>query len=207
MTTIYVTDKTTLPERRFADFYPTEKTLIRAALAEFCPPTAAAILDIGPGDGRWGQLARLRTGGAALVGVDLRPLARPAGFTAWHTADFMTWPGPAESFDLIVSNPPYHIAEKIIRRAWGMLADGGTMIMLLRLAFQAGTGRAGGLWQDCPLTSVGVCSRRPSFYDGGTNGTDYGVFCWVKGKGTPGRWSTVLINYERDRGEVSYESL
>lgn len=200
MTTIYVTDKTKLPARAAFDHYATEPDLIRAALTISPLFGTNSILDIAAGDGRWGIEAQRQTGAAHLVGVDVRPLPAPPGFNEWYTADFLEWE-PAQQFDLIVSNPPYYLAEKIIRRAWEMLTYYGEMIMLLRLAFQAGVNRSNGLWQDCPLKAVGVCARRPSFYDNGTNGTDYGIFYWQKGpgQGKPGRWDTVLISHERER--------
>lgn len=201
MTTIYVTNKDNLPARRLADVYSTERTLVRAALARFAPPRADSILDIGAGDGRWGQLALAHYAGKCkplVHGVELRLLPRPTGFYWWYRgSSFLLWKAP-RPFDLIISNPPYYLAEAIIRRAWGILESGGVMIMLLRLAFQAGIGRAADLWQKCPLLTVGICSRRPSFYGGGTNGTDYGIFHWVKGQGTPGQWQAILIDHQRE---------
>lgn len=196
MTTIYISDKEKLPERKAFDLYATEWNLIRAALGTFAPKQAFSILDIAAGDGRWGIEAQRLTKPTCLIGVDVRPLPQPSGFSEWYTADFLEW-NPARPVDLIVSNPPYRFAERIIRHAWDMLSDGGTMIMLLRLAFQAGVKRGRGLWQDCPLVSVGVCSLRPSFYGGGTNGTDYGIYHWIKGQGTPGRWDAMRINHQR----------
>lgn len=203
MTTIYVGDKTTLPARAPFDLYATEPDLIRAALSISPLFGVESILDIAAGDGRWGIAAQQRTRAAHLVGVDIRPLTAPAGFSEWHTADFLKWETD-QQFDLIVSNPPYRYAEKIVRRAWGMLTYHGEMIMLLRLSFQAGMKRNAGLWRDCPLKTVGVCSRRPSFYGGGTNGTDYGIFHWQKGpgQGKPGEWSSVLLSHERSKNIV-----
>lgn len=198
MTTIYVTGPAQLPRRSNADFYPTERTLIRAALDKFAPLDSSQILDIGAGDGRWGRIAREITGAETIVGVEKRQLPCPASFTDWYTADYLKW-RDLRYFDLIVSNPPYRIAEAVIRKAWQDLMPGGTMIMLLRLAFQAGVARSMGLWAEMPPVCVGVCSRRPSFYGGGTNGTDYGIYVWRKGQGTPGQWETVLIEYERDQ--------
>lgn len=202
MTTIYISDKTKLPARAEFDFYPTELNLIRAALAQFVPARADSILDIGAGDGRWGMEAQQRTRAKYLAGIDIRSLPKPSGFSEWVTGDFLSWQ-PARQFDLIVSNPPYHLAEPIIRKAYDLLNLDGTMVMLLRLAFQAGVSRARSLWQDCPPLTVGVCSRRPSFYGNGTNGTDYGLFHWIKGQGTPGQWKTILISYERETSKDS----
>ena len=202
MTTIYVRQTDSLPARREAEFYPTERPLIYAALNYFSP-AANSILDIGAGDGRWGQIAAELSGASRLTGVDIRRLPRPSGFTDWFTGDFLTWQRPAGGFfDLIVSNPPYNIAEAVIYRAWEMLAPGGMMLMLLRLAFMAGIDRFRRLWAEIPPATVGVLSRRPSFYGGGTNGTDYGVYCWRKTEsgepaGRPRRWETALIYYER----------
>lgn len=201
MTTIYVSDKTKLPARKNADLYPTEKTLIDAALKHVLPIDTRGIktiLDIGAGDGRWGQLAyKACYQPETLVGVEKRPTEKPAGFTDWYVGDFLTWKSPYQ-YDLIVSNPPYSVAEKVIRRGWDMLNEDGYMVMLLRLAFQAGIDRFNNLWKEIPPVMVAVSARRPSFYGGGTNGTDYGVYLWHKGPKTFDGWVTTLFNYERE---------
>lgn len=203
MTTIYIGDKASLPKRIHFDHYPTERNLINVALETFRPSKANSILDIGAGDGRWGDMAQCLTTAQQLTGIDIRPLPKPTGFTDWYTADFLSWQS-ALPYDLIVSNPPYHIAEAVIWQAWSMLAAKGTMIMLLRLAFQAGIQRYQTLWRQLSPVTVGICSRRPSFYGGGTNGTDYGIYVWRKDEqgrnlGNIRQWQTVLLMYDREK--------
>lgn len=202
MTTIYVDKDKGLPERKSHDLYETERNLIVAAYENEFLLHHETILDIGAGDGRWGEEAKWIIKNCHLTGVEINPeREKPLGFAKWNTCDFLTWK-TEQKFDLIVSNPPYYKAEEIIRKAWEMLGVGGQMIMLLRLAFQSGAGRYDGLWNEIYPYQVKVCSRRPSFYGGGTNGTDYGVYYWQKnpsGKpvGRPRQWVTKLLNYDR----------
>lgn len=207
MTTVYVDDKDKLPERHKNDLYVTERNLIRAAYDAFVHTAVNRCLDIGAGDGRWGKVLHETQPMAHLTGVELEDQPDP-GFDSWYgKTDFLEWGEKStnqmtDGFDLIVSNPPYFIAEPIIRVAWELLVPGGQMIMLLRLAFQASIGRYENLWNDIWPEEVAVCSRRPSFYGGGTNGTDYGLFFWEKDDwgnpvGAPRMWITSLINYDR----------
>lgn len=218
MTTIYVTDKEKLPKREESDHYPTELDLVKQALKNWVlamqERPVDSILDIGAGSGRWGQQARLLTNAQKLVGVDIRELHQPEAFTHWITEDFLNWSKPfarnqeslnqehwdGQPFDLIVSNPPYKFAGEILETIFerGMLNKHGSIVMLLRLAFQASISRYESLWYDHPPVKVGVCSRRPSFYDRSTNGTDYGVFYWKQGEGTPRCWETFLLLHDRD---------
>lgn len=208
MTTIYVTKDTTLPERRAYELYPTERNLIRAAFSHR-PGKVATILDAGAGDGQWGMVAREFYPQAIIDGVEIRDLPKPAGFDGWYCCDFLTFQ-PASLYDLIISNPPYgpevggvSTAERFVRHSWNLVAPGGTMIFLLRLAFQAGVDRYKGLWFDLPLWKSLICSRRPSFYDRGTNGTDYSIYIWRKKAdgqplGVSRRWFTELLIYDRE---------
>jgi SAM-dependent methyltransferase len=196
-------DRTKPPERHEHDEYITERNLIRAAIDFLGPTRGSRILDIGAGDGRWGQITAAKLEAKEVVGVDIRKLDKPLGFTEWHqNRDFLTFETD-RPFDMIVSNPPYYCAEEIIRRAWGMLAPGGHMVMLLRMAFQTGVERYNNLWSQLHPHTVAVCSRRPSFYGGGTNRTEFSIFYWGKGwdgypLGSPRRWNTYLLLHERD---------
>lgn len=205
MTSIYIREGTVLPERIEHDVYETEPTLIEAALRHRPLPRANSVLDIGAGDGRWGLHAFAVTWATVLHGVDIRDLPAPPVFTGWYpNQDFLTWEA-SRTYDLVVSNPPYAFAEKIVRKAWSLLNPGGAMVMLLRLAFLEGVERHNGLWVDIPLTEVAVCSRRPSFYGGGkTNGTCFGLFFWDKNEqgepvGNPRSWKMSLLHYERSK--------
>lgn len=204
MTTIYVDKDTVLPERKENDLYSTEFNLVRAAVGRFAPLDATSVLDIGAYDGRWGIIAAEKTGAVIVAGVEIMDMPKPDGYTHWAAnQDYLEWEAPF-GFNLIVSNPPYNIAERIIRKAWSELLPGGTMIMLLRLAFQASVMRYHGLWSEIFPHTVAVCSRRPSFYGGGTNGTDYGIYVWKKYSdgvpvGSPRAWDVELLLYERDK--------
>ena len=209
MTTVYVSDKDKLPERHKNDLYVTEKNLIRAAYEEFVTEYVNRCLDVGAGDGRWGNVLLEYQPGAELTGVEIEDVPVNDAFDFWHTnTDYLEWAEDSRNndddggYDLIVSNPPYYIAEPILRASWEILVPGGQMIFLLRLAFQASQGRYHGLWNDLYPKEVAVCSRRPSFYGGGTNGTDYGIFVWEKDDwgnpvGASRMWITSLINYDR----------
>lgn len=214
MTSIYIKDGTELPERDPNDEYRTERTLIRAALWGQVHGYYSTILDVGAGsDARWGVEARhllLNEDEIVVDGVEIQDYPKPTELfdrDGWYpNQDFLTWNEPY-GYDLVVSNPPYKYAEGIVRKAWEHLNPDGAMVMLLRLAFQASVGRYESLWKELPPSKVGVCSRRPSFYGGGTNGDDYAVYYWYKDseghcKGYPRQWKTFLLNYERDSTNV-----
>jgi hypothetical protein len=211
LTTIYVDNRDDLPDRIKDDVYVTEKNLIRAAYEEFITGPVSNVLDAGAGDGRWGSLLLEYVPTATLTGVELRSVEQPSEFDIWHNkTSFLDWaPLQTQCYDLVVSNPPYKFAEEFVRLSWDLLVPGGQMLFLLRLAFQASKKRYEGLWSEIWPTEVAVCSLRPSFYGGGTNGTDYGVYYWEKDEttekpvGAPRLWVTSLLLHERDDdGEV-----
>lgn len=95
-----------------------------------------------------------------------------------------------ERFSLIITNPPYRLAETFVRRSLPLLAPGGILALLLRLGFLEGQARAR-LHATFPC-DVHPLSRRPSFTgDGSTDATAYAWLVWG-GLGRPlagaGRW-------------------
>lgn len=202
MATIFVSNKDALPKRKEHDFYETERSLINAVIQEYGIVNAKRILDIGAGDGRWGDIAASVNLPYILHGIDIRELPKPPGYTSWFTADFLTWDSPG-NYDLIVSNPPYKHAEKFVWKAWSLLSKNGTIIFLLPLDFMSSAERHEGLWKKLPPYEVGVLSRRPSFYGGRTSGTNYAIYVWKSDNqgyyiGKPLTWRTGLLMYERE---------
>lgn len=77
--------------------------------------------------------------------------------------------------DIIITNPPYSLAQEFVTKA---LREADVVIMLLRLGFLESMKRWQ-WWQDNPLCSLMVLSKRPSFTDDGkTDGSGYAWFIW-----------------------------
>jgi hypothetical protein len=164
--------------------------------AYYTPDDVAArcvsVLDVDPttvlephvGGGAFARAVRLRWPGAKLIGVDADPSA--AGLDVCderHVSDFLAWQ-PAVKPSLIVGNPPYADAEAHVRAALAMVAFGGRVAFLLRLAFLEGKKRSA-FWDQNPPSALHVLSARPSFTGGGTDSCAYALFVW--GGDTGGR--------------------
>ena len=127
---------------------------------------------------------------ATLTGVELQHGSCGPAATVEHTGqfklcrgtDFLPWPvfaNPAE-FDLIVTNPPYSLAEEFVRKTVTLLTDRGVAMFLLRLGFLASQKRLP-LWtKDVRLRRLGVLTQRPSFIGGTDVKTDYGWFVFSR---------------------------
>ena len=155
--------------------------------------------DEGPGLG-WVLEPSVGGGSFARACRDLWPSNRVNGIDADHNApgrwacdvfeiaDFLALPAPVDPDyppRLIIGNPPYRNAEAHIRQALDIVAPGGHVVFLLRLAMLEGQARRA-LWAEHPPKRVLVLSRRPSFTGGGTDSAAYGVFVWRCGfVGTP----------------------
>lgn len=176
-----ITTKLLAPRKR-RDWYPTHRRDVRLALGMLPPwlnPTR--ILDPGAGTGVWGDVARERWPQARIVGAELSTEPPTAAYDAWRHGDFLTMPF-YERFDLVIGNPPYNIAEDMIRRSLDLIADGDFCVQLLRLGFLESLSRAKGLFREHPPLKVGVYAKRPSFQeDQRTDATAYAAFCWMKG--------------------------
>ena len=178
---IIQTTKQLRPRDEF-DYYPTPQPFADAALG-LLPRLSdrPAVLDPGAGAGVYGRAVRQQYPKAFIVGAELRGIMGTPCYNTWYRGDVLTLT-PRPAFDLVIGNPPYGIAEDLVRFGLASLIPGGQLIFLLRLAFLEGQARGEGLWQEFPPRLVGVLSKRPSFTGNSkTDSTAYAYFCWEKG--------------------------
>jgi hypothetical protein len=81
---------------------------------------------------------------------------------------------------LVIGNPPFREAERHIAAALNLLRDGDRLVFLLRLNFLGSLDRVR-FWRSNRPAWVRTLVPRPSFTGGGTDGTEYAIFCWKKG--------------------------
>lgn len=82
-------------------------------------------------------------------------------------------------FDLVVSNPPFSLAQEFVERASAFCKPTGTVCFLMLLQF-LGSSKRKELFDAYPVASVDVIRPRPSFAsDGSTDAREYAVFRWI----------------------------
>ena len=141
-----------------------------------------SILEPGCGGGAFLRAARKTWPRADLRGVDLAPACRGPGLVGRMDLFSLTW-----SYEMILGNPDFGCAEKIVRHCLGLLSPGGYLAFLLRLNMLGGLGRAS-LYAEHPLWLFQPIAGRPSFTaDGKTDSSDYGLFVWREGHTGPGK--------------------
>ena len=94
--------------------------------------------------------------------------------------DFMD-ADPIITFDVIIGNPPFSLAQEFIDKSLSLLNPGGKLIFLLRTNFLESKKRFE-WWQDKLPTRLYVLSSRPSFTGKGTDATSYSWFIWEKSR-------------------------
>jgi hypothetical protein len=170
-------------ERHEKDFYETP-AWVTSALLEHAAGICAAerILEPCAGNGailhemqgRWGMR------NSKYTAVEIREEARDE--LEYHTdevhiADFLTWQ-PTGEYDLIITNPPFSIAQQIMERCFEIADGKATFAMLLPLSFM-GADKRYDFWQKHTPSDLYVISHRPSFTGGsGTDNAVYGWFVW-----------------------------
>ena len=92
--------------------------------------------------------------------------------------NFLTW-GPSNKFKTILTNPPFNLAESIIKKSIQDIEFGNEVIMLLRLNF-LGSEKRRRFWNNYPAKKIYALSKRPRFIRSGDS-TEYGWFVWQKG--------------------------
>jgi len=107
-------------------------------------------------------------------GKELRALTRDVIIRPFEDFNVPSW-------DLIVGNPPYSLAQAHAEHALGLLAQGGYLAFLLRQSFFGSYKRAVSIWTNTPLRYFWPIGQRPSFIEGANDNSEYGVFVWQKG--------------------------
>jgi hypothetical protein len=96
-------------------------------------------------------------------------------------ADYLKCAGCTDSFDVIITNPPFNLAREIIEKALKDVKDNGFVIMLLRLNFFGGKLRKD-MWKAQLPKYAFVHNKRLSFTDDKkTDSIEYMHCVWQKG--------------------------
>lgn len=160
-------------KRRPLDDYPTPEWVIRA----IAPHVAGAtVLD--PCCGAGAVLDVFRERGSNVVGIEVsderaeEARAKGHDVTIGNALD-VDWPVA----DLIITNPPFSLAQEFAEKALRSVARGGTVAMFLRLGFLESKRRLS--FHRAHGSSVYVLASRPSFTaNGKCDKTPYGWFLW-----------------------------
>ena len=90
-------------------------------------------------------------------------------------------------YDLIITNPPFSLAEEYVRKSMELLKEWGVLCLLLRLNFLEGLKRKE-LFDEFPPSYIFVHRKRMCFrgnakyLKAGTDSIAYAHFVWIKGK-------------------------
>jgi len=87
------------------------------------------------------------------------------------------------AYQIIITNPPFNVAQEFTEHALEMIGSGGLVIMLQRLNW-LGSQKRKPMWQKLPLAAVYVHSKRPGFdplKPSKTDSTEYAHFVFCKG--------------------------
>lgn len=161
-------------KRMADDFYETPPWATRAIL-RVLGPRDGVILDPCAGDGAILAVAREMCPVAHLSAIELRPeheaacrgamsgpFVRPTDLVIRDALLPESWRGrTTDRPHLVLTNPPFELSMEFVRRALDEVSRGGTVAMLLRLAFMASIERQA--FHNERPADVFVLPRRPSF--------------------------------------------
>lgn len=164
------------------DYYVTPKWLVEAFLAEFTKdhPNFIPTFIIDPCAGGdsvngmpYAEVLQATYRQARIVTYDIRPDSK-AIFKVDYLKDKCQF-----APDMVMSNPPFLLAEEFIKKGLADLTGNGILVFLLRINF-FGSQKRLQFFQDYMPNYCYVSSKRPSFRKGPTDSTEYAHFVWAK---------------------------
>ncbi len=145
------------------DLYRTPRHTIQAIVKEISWERVSRALEPCQGDGRIIEEC-----------MKVAPHVHWSGYDISEGTDYLETEIPHCFFDLILTNPPFSLAQEFITKA---RKDAFCVIMLQRLNF-LGSQKRNGWWQLHPVNVLFPLSRRPDFTGEGGDATDYSWFTW-----------------------------
>lgn len=119
-------------------------------------------------------------GTPSIYTMDLREDSKAQKIADYLTFDFKQNHMPVPC--MIITNPPFNLAQAIIEKALTDVQEGGLVIMLLRLNFFGSKGRAPFWKANMPIRAY-IHSQRMKFTNtGGTDSIEYMHCVWQKGR-------------------------
>ena len=152
------------------------------------------VLDPTAGGGPFVRAAHATWPEARIVAVDIREEVRAplteAGASNVIIRDFLTIPPAAfAKVDLVLTNPPFILADALLRHLWPGLKEGASVAFLLPVTFLGSDDRwdNAGLFAHCPLRYLAPIVPRPSFMtiEGKPTSPKFeaAILAWTKGAG------------------------
>ena len=168
------------------DFYPTPESafeaLYNADRLNWC--FMHKILEPCAGDGNLVRFIKAREPQKYVWANELdkehQPQLETSGANHYSYNDFLTMPASPEYYNMIITNPPFSLAQPILEKVLDEWCP-ERAVMLLRLNFLASQRRKE-FWQKHLPSCIYVLSKRPSFTGSGTDSQDYAWFVWDKTK-------------------------
>ena len=168
-----------------SDFYPTPTETIDIFLKHYEIGKELTILEPCAGNGNIVESLK-KIGCKNIDAVEIRReelenLVDKVGIGHVAICDFLTMNNKflLDKYDIIITNPPYNLAQEFVEKSLEVIKPGGTVIMLLRTNFLESKKRFS-FWQKNKLNGLYVLSKRPSFTGKGTDATSYSWFIWTK---------------------------
>lgn len=163
--------------RRERDFYPTPEGLTRILL-DHAPVIGGRIYEPCVGEGHIAKMLNEAKWNNNVYTCDINPACVPN-----YVGDSRTfWPKfPYESFDWLITNPPFNQAAEMVKMWHGKMQEGKIklgMALLLRLSFLEPASNRADFLRNHPPDALLVCPRTSFTGDGKSDSVTCGWMIW-----------------------------